>query len=132
MRICKQYFPDKIAYRKSTAGCQAGEQYKSWIFLVYVNRTYRISRVQRQSFIAQFTEYDKWNMVNYWLYNHDQFSKDEFIDLDEGGNMKRWSAINRLLICGMGLVMAGLFLATPFTVNAAEQKVRFNIPGCMS
>jgi hypothetical protein len=46
--------------------------------------------------------------------------------------MKRWSAIKQFFICGLGLIVAGLFLVAPFTVNAAEQKVRFNIPACMS
>jgi hypothetical protein len=45
--------------------------------------------------------------------------------------MKMLSAIRRFVVCGMGLVVAGVFLMARYS-NAAEQKVRFNIPACMS
>jgi len=46
--------------------------------------------------------------------------------------MKGWLTLQRLLIGATGLVMAGLLLAAPPAVDAAERSVRFNIPGCMS
>jgi len=55
-------------------------------------------------------------------------------DLNNGRKkeMKGWLTLQRLLIGATGLVMAGLLLAAPPAVDAAERSVRFNIPGCMS
>lgn len=47
--------------------------------------------------------------------------------------MSGWLTWRRLRIGGVGFLMAGLLLAAPLVAaQAAEQRVRFNIPACMS
>jgi len=46
--------------------------------------------------------------------------------------MKEWLTWRRLRIGGVGFLMAGLLLAVPPAAQAAEQRVRFTIPACMS
>jgi len=47
--------------------------------------------------------------------------------------VKGWLKLHRFLIGGMTIVMAGLLLTASFVpAYAAERRVRFNIPACMS
>ncbi len=50
----------------------------------------------------------------------------------EISKMKEWLTWRRLRIGGVGFLMAGLLLAAPLAAQAAEQRVRFTIPACMS